>query len=265
MEGQSAKLQTAYALGIVRQGDELRSTSDDQVILHITHNVFTSGVMEKRFDRHLLISEMKWKVQTHFGSESTLMMLQLKTADGTLVHDNLDDDRKLGFYSPQDGWILHAVDLDPNAKNNVRGWTDTSLVEKYMMTDDDYDKRDNTVRKQKAAIAEKLRAEGKLPEKTEVDPERHSEAAAKISVGDRCKVFPGDRLGTVRYVGKIPELQPGFWVGVEFDEPVGKNDGKAKSKRYFQCRQNYGGFAVPDKVEVGDFPEEDLLAGLDEL
>ena len=252
----------AYALGICREGDKLQSMSDDQVILHLTHNVFQSGVMEKRFDKHIRISEMKWKVQTHFGSDSALMILQLKDLNGRIIADNMEDDKMLGFYSPMDGMSCHAIDLDPNAKQNVRSWTDVSLVEKYEMTDDDYDKRENTVRKQKLREAEKLRAEGKLPEKKEVDPERFAEEAEKIKVDDRCKVFPGDRLGTVKYVGKIPELQPGFWVGVVFDEPVGKNDGMAKTKRYFTCRPKYGGFATPDKVVVGDFPEEDLLAGL---
>ncbi|KAJ9463911.1 Tubulin-folding cofactor B [Diplonema papillatum] len=255
----------ARSLGIVREGDEIKSGSDDSVILHVTHNVFESGVMEKRFDKHLTIAEVKWKVQTHFGTDSSLMILQLKTSDGQTLADNMDDGKMLGFYSPQDGQILHAVDLDPNAKQNVRGWTDVSLVQKYEMTDEDYAKRDNSVRQEKLKRMEKLRAEGKLPEKKEVDPEAFAEDAAKIKVGDRCIVFPGDRKATIRYVGKIPELKPGYWVGVEFDEPVGKNDGKAKQKRYFECQPNYGGFTTPDKVTVGDFPPNDIMAELAEL
>eukprot|EP01059_Diplonema_ambulator_P036241 TRINITY_DN8970_c0_g1_i1.p1 TRINITY_DN8970_c0_g1~~TRINITY_DN8970_c0_g1_i1.p1 ORF type:complete len:262 (+),score=72.19 TRINITY_DN8970_c0_g1_i1:55-840(+) len=255
----------AYQLGIVREGDEIRTNVEDAVILHITHSVFESGVMEKRFDKHITISEMKWKIQTHFGTDSCLMILQLKDRNGQMLYDNMDDDKMLGYYSPMDGQIVHAVDLDPNAKQKVRSWTDVSLVEKYEISEEDYNKRENTVRAQKLARMEKLRAEGKLPEQKVADPEAFADEAANMKPEDRCIVFPGDRKGTVRYVGKIPELKAGYWVGVEFDEPVGKNDGSVKGKRYFECRPNYGGFTTPDKVTVGDYPEDDILAELDEL
>ena len=47
---------------------------------------------------------------------------------------------------------------------------------------------------------------------------------------------------------------------MEYDEPVGKNDGSIKGKRYFQCVPGYGGFIRPDKVRQGDFPPEDEFA-----
>ena len=44
-------------------------------------------------------------------------------------------------------------------------------------------------------------------------------------MGDRCEIDPGEKRGVVKYVGRAESLTPGFWVGVQFDEPFGKHDG----------------------------------------
>ena len=81
-----------------------------------------------------------------------------------------------------------------------------------------------------------------------------------MKVGDRCEVTLGGKRGEVKFVGKIPAIAPGWWVGVQYDEPVGKNDGTVKGNRFFECPPKYGGFLRPDKLQVGDYPEEDLFA-----
>jgi len=97
------------------------------------------------------------------------------------------------------------------------------------------------------------------PKERITDDEHMADLVAAMKVGDRCQVNPGGKRGSVQYVGKIPAIAPGFWVGVQYDEPVGKNDGSVKGSRFFECPPKFGGFLRPDKIEVGDFPEEDLF------
>lgn len=90
--------------------------------------------------------------------------------------------------------------------------------------------------------------------------ESEKRAIEKMSVNSRCQVrLPNapTRLGTVMYLGELSG-KSGYFVGIKYDEPLGKNDGSVDGKRYFQCLPNYGGFVKPDCVTVGDFPEENL-------
>lgn len=51
--------------------------------------------------------------------------------------------------------------------------------------------------------------------------------AGSVIIGSRCKVSlpkAPERLGTVMYSGLIEGLN-GFWVGIKYDEPLGKNNG----------------------------------------
>lgn len=65
-----------------------------------------------------------------------------------------------------------------------------------------------------------------------------------------------------RYVGRVAGLAEGWWVGVAFDEPLGKGDGSAKGVSYFSCTPGHGSFVRPDKVTAGDFPPVDEFSDL---
>ncbi len=206
----------------------------------------------------------------------------------------LEDGKALGYYGPKDHDVIRIVDHDPNSVAANGGLDDVSQVKKYEMSEEEYSKRKNTYR------AWKLEQIAKDPNwvapwlKREQEEKRRKKAAAaasnapiepldvvlsKYSVGARCECTPGARRGEIKYVGYVGEAPAApstpengeekaplqqVWIGVAFDEPLGKNDGSAKGKRYFTCAKNYGAFLKPEFVKVGDFPVRDPFASDDE-
>ncbi|EEP81666.1 predicted protein [Uncinocarpus reesii 1704] len=59
--------------------------------------------------------------------------------------------------------------------------------------------------------------------------------------------LPDGRRAIIRFVGAT-HFAPGEWIGVELEEPTGKNNGAVQGERYFDCEQNYGMFIRPTAV-----------------
>ncbi|CAM6088041.1 unnamed protein product [Calypogeia fissa] len=250
------------------RGPSSQNQSEDTVLLQVTHSNLKARFHELRFDLHTTIGNVKERLRTHTGTAVESMHLQLFDDENTKLYDLVEDSRPLGYYSPSDGYCIHIVDLDPGSLA-AGGWLeDTSLIEKYTISDDAYNQRGDTYRKFK----EKRLAEDPtwtlqkemasrrgvpLPEVQPMDDSYLEDVASGIKVGDRCEVDPGGKRGLVKFVGRAETLNPGFWVGVQYDEPVGKHDGLVKGKRYFTCPSPFGSMLRPDKLKVGDYPERD--------
>ncbi|TVY29804.1 Cell polarity protein [Lachnellula hyalina] len=91
-----------------------------------------------------------------------------------------------------------------------------------------------------------------------------------IAVGKRCRVGGEDaKRGVVMYVGDVEEIpgQTGAWVGVKLDEPVGRNDGSLKGKRYWgkEGDAKFGVFVRPERIEIGEWPVIDDLEDMEEI
>jgi tubulin-specific chaperone B len=228
---------------------------------------------------------------------------------------------------------IHCIDMNPHSMSRGGQLEDTSLITKYRMSDEDYQKRPGTLldwsRQQQAKDAtftltkhakqhlelceaqrchrlglslpngfvldattgKVIRKEENINEDDNQDDSNskhqdlvdlsitdHGEmSVAHITIGQRCQVEPGQRRGIISYVGPVPELSKksttttnnnnnnnnnnngSYWVGVTFDEPVGKSNGTVAGKQYFDTLPNYGGFVRGKNVQVGDFPERDIL------
>lgn len=254
-----------------------QNQADSTIRLQVTHSNLQARFMEIRLDLHMTVEAVKVKLSFHCGTNPSAMVLSLLDESGTMLYTLWEDHRKLGYYSPRDGYVLHIVDSDPTSAS-AGGWLEnTALVEKYKMSDEDYSKRENTYRRWKDTKLQedpswtleremaKRRGQDVPPPPPKVeDPEHQGDLAAGIQPGQRCSVDPGDRRGEVRFVGKVEGLPMGWWVGVQYDEPLGRNDGSVKGKKIFDCPAGYGAFVRPDKVKVGDFPPIDEFADEEE-
>ncbi|XP_033487893.1 tubulin-folding cofactor B [Epinephelus fuscoguttatus] len=217
-----------------------------------------------RFNRGISIAELKRKLEMVVGASSSSMDLELFSVSDKFLQKMDDNDALLGSYPVDDNCRIHVTDTS----GQMNEFTDVSKVEKYELPDDVYEKRTDSARSfMKKHRVGHFNEEEMAKKKAELAAreEEQKAAADAISVGSRCKVqvvgHP-TKLGTVMYVGTT-DFKPGYWVGVKYDEPLGKHDGTVNGKQYFECENKYGGFVKPLSVTVGDFPEEDF--GLDEM
>ncbi len=55
-------------------------------------------------------------------------------------------------------------------------------------------------------------------------------------------------VGTVRFIGNT-QFASGTWIGVELDQPLGKNDGSVQGQSYFHCSMLHGIFVREAHVQ----------------
>ncbi|KEG15095.1 putative tubulin-specific chaperone [Trypanosoma grayi] len=229
------------------------------VRVSLTHSSSKMRVPEKRYSLAQTISSIKANISTHFATPPEQMRLQLIDDRGITIESDMSDEKQLGYYQCKDDYVIHVVDLQPAPL--VNNFEDLSQVEKYEISEEAYNKRDDNARAFRQRMLAQQREEAEKTGKPilkELNDDSYKDKAETMHIGDRCMCQPGDRLGTVRFVGRVAALKAGYWIGVEFDEPVGKSDGSVKGKSIFECQPNYGGFLRPDQVEVGDFPPEEF-------
>ncbi|KAL4900047.1 hypothetical protein BDW74DRAFT_105469 [Aspergillus multicolor] len=242
---------------------------------------------ERRITPTWTVEVVKSKLETMTGIPPSSQRLRLKTPGR--AEQWLDgDDTTIGEWGLLRGSEIEVHDTRPQAARV--NYTDLSSVEKYVLPTEAYESLPNSVlawkKNQKlgrfdpnALLPVEAMAEQTRKDREEVDKRG-------ISVTSRAIILPSSpphiRRGTIRFVGSVPAIPvPGvdvdtvdasalpIWVGIELDEPTGKNDGSVNGRRYFTCPNKSGVFVKPEKVQVGDFPplglDDELDEGMEEI
>ncbi|GAB1609837.1 tubulin-folding cofactor B-like [Argonauta hians] len=223
------------------------------VELSITSNI-SSITTIKRFPKDLTIADLKMKLILLTGATMNMKLQLYQENKSVCSMDN--DTALLGSYPVENGFILHVTDDSVVAPDYL---TRADVEERYQMSEQEYAKKTDNFRTYKEKNLKNINEfKNKENLKSIEEKEKEEQALAEsFKVGDRCQVEVKNqpqRTGTIKYVGLV-EFQTGYWVGIQYDEPVGKNDGSVKGKQYFQCLMKYGGFVRPSSVKVGYFPE----------
>ncbi|OJJ44189.1 hypothetical protein ASPZODRAFT_145300 [Penicilliopsis zonata CBS 506.65] len=237
---------------------------------------------ERRITPSWTVNQLKGKLETMTGVPPGSQRLQLKSP-GQSDQWIEGEDEIIGRWGLVKGSEIVVHDTRPQAmRPNLN---DVSSVEKYTLPTETYESLSNSVLAWK-----KNQKLGRFDPNAQSPEELMHRQAEKdllelqkrgIAVDKRAITLPSSpphiRRGTIRFVGPVPDIPyPGVkelgtdgplpvWVGIELDEPTGKNDGSLNGKRYFTCLNKTGLFVKPEKVEVGDFPPLDLDDDLDDL
>uniref|UniRef100_A0A0V0G7T1 Putative tubulin-folding cofactor b-like protein n=1 Tax=Triatoma dimidiata TaxID=72491 RepID=A0A0V0G7T1_TRIDM len=218
-----------------------------------------STSIERRFSKAITVTELKGKLELMTGGSINTMKLTIFDKEDKLICSLDNDDSLLGSYSIDDGMRLHVEDNFMLRKQ----LDDAFNIKKFELTEEEYSQRKDSLKtylmqnrlgKYNEEEMEKREAMRKREEEMEL------EKLKTCGVGLRCQVsVPGQsvRRATIKFIGTV-NFKPGNWIGVQYDEPLGKNDGSVEGVRYFECPPKYGGFVKPLHLEVGDFPEEEL-------
>jgi len=225
---------------------------------------------ERRVSPSWTIGQFKAKLEAITGIPplSQKLTLRVPGQQGVPIEAADEENTQLVAFPLVADAEVHVTDIrPPGARPN---YTDVSGVDKFILPIEEYEKKSDSVLAWKKS--QKLgRFDPNAPtlEQAKVASFQSEIQSQGIEVGKRCRVRGEDtRRGEVKYVGEIPEIPGGLgaWVGIQLDEPMGKNDGSIGGKKYWDGKMKCGVFVRPDRVEVGDYPVlDDLEEDMEEI
>lgn len=225
------------------------------ISVYVTSDLTSS---ERRISPQWKLSYLKSRLEFITGIDPKFQLIHyypIPTSNEYTILENSDQtvhDLQIIAYSR-----LHIIDQNPDSE---LGELSNSETVEFKLSEEEYQKRQDSVLswKQNNNLG---RFDPNFNRVKTEEQKQNEEKAHGMKVGDRCRVIniEGERRGLIKFLGKIDLLDNGdnIWVGIEFDEPVGKNNGSINGVVFFTAKNKHGSFVKPKHVEVGDFPELD--------
>lgn len=224
----------------------------NDVLVNVTSE-YTAG--ERRVNLSLSIAALKDKLELTTGIPPSHQKLRVYTETGEIR--TLAPVETLGESGISDGWRIHVVDTRPLAERLDLRNDDTP---KFEMSPEEYARRSDSV------LAWKKKNQlGRFGSSSTDDNPQSGQAGPasypEIRIGSKCHVhLKSGQLaqGIVAYMGDIPDLPSGTWVGMRLDTPDGKNNGTVLGHNIFDAPENHGVCVRPWQVTPMRPEEEEL-------
>lgn len=218
------------------------------IVVDLTHSNLQQRHIEVRFHLSDTLADLRHRIYQTTGTPDCDQILQVfdENAGGrmtTQITPDVPDHTPLASILLQRGMRVHCIDTNPYSKSANGALEDTRLVEKFRLTDEQYQARPHTLRRwaqqqkqdnpnfslrthaqQHAALqhARKCHQQGMpLPEGFVVKEDGTVQAVESLSsllssqnvydetsvqhatIGSRCQVHPGGRRGQVAWIGQF--------------------------------------------------------------
>ena len=203
-------------------GGAARSLSASTALLDVEHSLIEQRFVEIPFDLAWTAVEVKEKLQQLSGTPVEHQRVHVGGASGPLLDPPHATLASFGVRGGGAGGVrlLFVRDVDPFALGRGGGLHDVSQVTKYVMSDEEYRKRDNTYRafkeRQRAldpswrSVYEQKQGGGgggggarkgaavQGQPASAASEESEEELRKRIPLQARCQIIPGERRGIVR-------------------------------------------------------------------
>lgn len=80
-------------------------------------------------------------------------------------------------------------------------------------------------------------------------PGPNSGNSPRVTVGSKVHVNSKQCNGSIMFIGPT-DFKEGIWYGVKLDKPNGKNNGSAKGRKYFRCKDKHGTFVQASQISL---------------
>lgn len=231
---------------LILVGNHLFESHAGQFVKFSITNSRDDRVVEKKYPTSLSMNDLRMRLEMVSGIDTSSMLIEyhVNKQKVTTLGDDVDSIKSfVAPYLQHDEHRLHLIDQGSRGDD----FNKLDQVPKFELTDEDYAKRNESLRQFK--MQHKL---GRFSGDDTPDDQKQWSIMNELEIGDNVEVTvkgKPNRQAVIKFKGEM-HLKPGPWVGVSYLTPDGKHDGSIEGRRYFDCEPNHGAFVRPSDIRV---------------